>query len=111
MKISPAGIQFKAREASLFHERLLGLMFRTFSWVKADCLLLEPCNSIHTCFMKYSLDVLFVDKRGTIIKVIRDMKPWRFSRIYLKAKRVIEFPAGALSMSVKEGMQVEDSNV
>ena len=36
-----------------------------------------PCNSIHTFFMKYQIDVAFVNKHGVVIQVIRNMPPWK----------------------------------
>lgn len=35
------------------------------------------CNAIHTCFMRYPIDVLFVDRDGRAVRVLRDVKPWR----------------------------------
>lgn len=35
------------------------------------------CNAIHTCFMRYPIDVLFVDRDGREVRLLRDVKPWR----------------------------------
>ena len=40
-------------------------------------LLLIPCKSIHTFFMKINIDVVYFDKAMTIVDIDRDMKPWR----------------------------------
>jgi uncharacterized protein len=60
-------------------------------------LLIVPCNSIHTHFMGYPIDVLYVDRAGRVVALDRPMDPWRFGRIHRKARYVIELPAGALA--------------
>lgn len=66
-------------------------------------LLLAPCCSIHTAFMKFAIDVAFVDRQGQVIRFVRDMQPWKIA-ISLRAHAAIEFPAGALrSRDVKIG--------
>src|SRR5665648_397063 len=82
--------------------RVIGLMFRQKPQ-NSDGLLLEPCNSIHTFFMRYSLDVVFLSKRNEVVKVIRGLKPWRATLIYFKAKKTLELPAGELPLDIKEG--------
>jgi uncharacterized membrane protein (UPF0127 family) len=77
----------------MFKEKLVG----------AEGLLIDPCRSIHTCFMKYSLDIVFLSNENKIIKIIRHMKPWRLSWIYLSATKTLELPAGKLPTDVKEG--------
>lgn len=72
--------------------RLLGLMFKN-NLSENKCLILSPCNSIHTCFMKFNIDVFFVDKNLFIIKIIRNISPWKFTWIYFSAKHVIETSA------------------
>ena len=99
-------IASKIKYASTAIERLRGLMF-TRELVGMDGLLLEPCNSIHNCFVFFSLDVIFLDKNNKVVKVIRDFKPWRFSWIYLKARKVIEIPAGKLIEGIDIGDELE----
>lgn len=88
--------------ASSFDERLLGLMFKK-SLVGYGGLLIKPCNSIHTFFMKMSIDVIFLDKNLKVVKVIKDMKPWRLSKIYFKSNQVLEMKAGDLKVNLTEG--------
>lgn len=85
--------------------RLIGLMFRKKPL--ADGLLLEPCNSIHTFFMRYSLDVVFLNRENRAVKIIRNLKPWRMTWIYFKANKTLELPAGNLPASLKEGDLLE----
>lgn len=57
-------------------DRLKGLMFKKF--MKFDVLMIKPCNSIHTYFMKINIDVLFVDNKNVVIHRMLDMKKGRF---------------------------------
>lgn len=90
--------------------RMIGLMFKKHPPGEADGILLEPCNSIHTFFMKYAIDVVFLSSRNEVIKVIRELRPWRLTWIYFNASKTLELPAGKLPLYVTEGqvMEVED---
>ena len=94
---------------SLF-KRILGLMFKK-NINKNESLLIEPCNSIHTCFMNFSIDVLFISKKNEVVHVIENMHPWRFSAIHFRSKKVVEFPAGTLKGMVILGDILEFQDV
>lgn len=96
----------KINHATGFFERGVGLMFRK-EMGSIDGLLIEPCNSIHNCFVRFPIDVLFLDKEDRIVKIIHGFKPWRFSWIYFRSRRVLELPAGKIPNYVKEGDAVE----
>ena len=61
-----------------------------------EAMLLRPCRAIHTCFMGFPIDVLFLTARGEIGAIIEQMVPWRFSPYIAGAVAVLELPAGAL---------------
>jgi uncharacterized membrane protein (UPF0127 family) len=86
--------------------RLMGLMFSE-SLPGCDGLLISPCNSIHTFFMLYSLDVVFLDRNFKVVKAVYDLRPWRLSWIYFKAHQVLEMKAGTLKKDLKSGDQLE----
>jgi uncharacterized protein len=92
--------------ASSFISRLIGLMFRE-KMVGFDSLMIESCNSIHTCFMRYPIDVMFINKENKIIKIIRNIKPWRMTGMYFKANKVLELPEGTISEGIVEGDHLE----
>ena len=94
---------------SLF-DRLIGLMFSE-KLVGSDGLMLDPCRSIHTFFMRYSLDIIFLSSENQIIKIIRNMKPWRMTWIYFRANKTLELPAGKFPFDLKEGDILEVNNV
>ena len=52
--------------ADQFLLRLRGLIRRDFS--RFDALLIQPCSEIHTMFMAYPIDVLFINKTGKVMK-------------------------------------------
>jgi uncharacterized membrane protein (UPF0127 family) len=61
-----------------------------------QALVIRPCTSIHTFFMRFPIDVLFLDEAGSVLRAIREMRPWRLTRIYPRACCVAELPAGVL---------------
>ncbi|MFZ5650957.1 MAG: DUF192 domain-containing protein [Bacillota bacterium] len=82
--------------ADTFIKRLKGLLGQPglpAGW----CMVLKPCSSIHTMFMRFSLDVLFVDRHSRVSAVVRDMPPYSFSGVVKDSRLVIEFPAGTLA--------------
>jgi len=65
------------------------------------------CNSIHTFFMRFAIDVLFVDRELKVKKVYRNLVPWRMTWPVNSAFSVFELPAGTLqSISVEVGDQL-----
>jgi uncharacterized membrane protein (UPF0127 family) len=62
----------------------------------AAAMVISPCCSIHTAFMRFPIDVAFVDRDGTVRRIVRDMGPWRMA-IALRAHTVVEFAGGSLS--------------
>lgn len=91
--------------------RLIGLMFKEEPPQKAKGLLLQPCNSIHTFFMRYPLDVVFLDSQNKTVKIIRGLRPWRMTWIYFRASKTLELPAGELTQAISLGDVLEVENV
>jgi len=84
-------------------KRLKGLLGRK-SLNKGEALIITPSNSIHTFFMRFPIDVLFVDNNNRVIKVISSLKPYRLSPICWQGKFVIELPVGTIqASSTQEG--------
>ena len=96
----------RIKVATNFFSRLRGLMF-VKSLTADDGLLIRSCNSIHTCFMRFNIDVLFLNNDLEIVKIRRDMRPWRMTLIYWSATQVLELPAGRLGQEIKTGNKVE----
>jgi len=81
--------------AETLPKRTVGLLGRK-EFKKGEALLIKPCQQIHTFFMRFPIDILFLDRKNRIIKAIKNFSPWRISGIYLKAKSCLELPSGAI---------------
>lgn len=75
-------------------DRRKGLLGRS-GLEPASALVIAPCFSIHTMFMRFDIDAVFVDEDGRAVKVVRDMTPWRIA-VDPTAHAVVELPAGSL---------------
>jgi uncharacterized protein len=74
-----------------------GLLGRS-GLAEGSALILAPCSSIHTFFMQFAIDVVFVDRDGHVLRARRALGPWRIQAA-LRASAVIELAAGALDRS------------
>ena len=61
-------------------------------------LVIAPCSAVHTCFMQFPIDVLFVDREGTVLKRVDRLHPWRLAGS-LRAFAAVELPAGTVGGS------------
>jgi uncharacterized protein len=96
-------IPYSIKLADTFFTRLKGLMFRKDQLVE-EGLWIFPCNSIHMCFMKFSIDAVFLTKEGRIVKMVENLQPWRFVKPIKDAYSVIELPAGTITkLDLKQG--------
>lgn len=59
-------------------------------------LVIAPCSGIHTCFMRFSIDIVFAARDGRVLSVRHRVAPWRMA-LSLRAFAVIELPGGSLS--------------
>ncbi len=66
-------------------------------------LLLPNTRSIHTCFMRFTLDLLWLDAQGRVLRVDRGVAPWRLRRCR-RARSVVELSAGAWPASELAGL-------
>jgi uncharacterized protein len=78
--------------ADTFFKRFMGYMFRKEPHHEA--LLIKPCDSIHTFFMKFNIDVIFVDKDMKVLKKVENLKPGKVIMPVKEAWAVIEGKAG-----------------
>ncbi len=63
-----------------------------------EALVIAPCNAIHTWFMRFAIDVLFVRKNGEVVKRYDAVRPWRIALAW-RAFAAIELAAGTLRAS------------
>ena len=91
---APQGAPFlKMMVADTFFLRLRGLMFHKIL-PPATGFLLEPCNSVHMCFMRFAIDVIYMDKEFNIIKIVKNLRPWIGLSMCNNAWAALEMTAG-----------------
>jgi len=79
------------------HSRRTGLLGHE-SLPAGTAMIIAPTNAIHTFFMKFAIDVLFVARDGVVVKTRPALAPWRISAAW-RAHAVIEVTAGTLRQS------------
>jgi len=100
--ISPLSVE----EADTFLKRFLGLMGRR-GLPCGQGLLLFPCSSVHMCFMRFSIDVLYLDGEGRILKIVPNLRPWIGLSLCPGARATLELAAGeAERIGLREGMRL-----
>ena len=96
------------RVASSFSERLVGLL-ATKSLNENQALWIERCNSIHTFFMRFPIDCVFLSKSGEVVKILQDVRPYRMTWPVLRAQVALELASGrsqSLELKVGEKLHV-----
>ena len=83
--------------------RLRGLLGRD-GLDSGQGLLLRPASSVHTFFMRFPIDVVFLDRALVVLSIADDVDPWRTAS-QRGAKAVLELPAGESS---RHGLAVGD---
>ena len=99
-------ISKQMKVASSFFDRLVGLMFSS-SMKGFDSLLITKCNSIHTFFMRYAIDVVFLNSKYEVVRTYYNIKPWRMTRLVFGATQVLEMKAGNLPDDMKIGDRLD----
>ena len=72
-----------------------------------EALIIAPCNAVHTLFMRFAIDVVFVDRQGRIARCVPAVKPWRITGAF-RAFATIELPSGTIGSSqTQRGQRLE----
>lgn len=66
----------RAKVARTFFQRARGLI-GTRDLGAGNGMLIPRCNAIHTFFMSFPIDATFLDRNGNVVKVVRNIRPWR----------------------------------
>lgn len=100
-------IGWNIKVADSFWSRLKGLLGKR-KLEYGEGMLLKPCRQIHTWFMSFPIDVLFLDKKGRIVEVLPSLPPGSKSAFVKEGYQVLELPAGAIQkFSLKTGETIE----
>ena len=68
------GVDAEVAESAF--ERMRGLIGRD-GLGSGKGMLITKCNCIHTFFMRFAIDATFLDRKGEVVKVVRNIRPWR----------------------------------
>jgi uncharacterized protein len=90
------------RVADTFFRRARGLLFRSLK--PGQGIVLRPEWTIHTHFMRYPIDVVFLDPDMTVVDIAHSLKPWRTASCRA-AREVVELAAGECE---RHGLEVGD---
>lgn len=101
-----AATPLKIELAGTVWRRFCGLLGRK-ELPASSALWLRPCNSVHCFFMRFAIDVIYLDASGNILRIQPQLKPWRFS-LCRAATSVIELAAGECQrLDIKPGDQLQ----
>ena len=95
----------EVRLATSLWARFWGLMGRR-SLPDGHGLLIRPCSSVHMFFMRFPIDVIFLDRDNRVVKIIPAMRPWRAALGGRGAHSALELNAGAAEAA---GLAVGDT--
>ena len=89
-----------------FTKKLIGLMFKKIPIKEAY--LFNNTNGIHTFFMRQNIDVLLLNKDNKIIKVIKNLKPWKVILPKKNVKITIELPVNLTTFIEGETLTIKE---
>jgi uncharacterized membrane protein (UPF0127 family) len=78
--------------------RAVGLLNRTHL-DPGEGLWIVPSRGVHTCWMRFPIDIVALDERGVVIDRVVNLKPWRIRLPRRGTAGVLELPVGALTQS------------
>lgn len=89
--------------AQSLYARIKGLMGK-YSLSKDSAMFFDDCPSVHTFFMRFPIDVVFLDKDMVVTKVLENLKPWRCTMPFqYKNRYCIEFASNKISSKISKG--------
>jgi uncharacterized protein len=83
--------------ANTYFSRLAGLMGKP-GLPQGHGLWITPCNSVHSCFMRFLFDAVFVNAQGQVVHMVQSMPPWQATPLIKGAKAVLELPEGTIAL-------------
>ena len=78
--------------------RAVGLLGR-YRFATGEGLWITPCRGVHTCGMRFSIDIVALNRSGEVVDVVTGMRPWRIRLPRRGVVGVLELPAGSVSRS------------
>ncbi len=72
-----------------FKDRFLGLMFKKLP-IDFDALIIDKCTAVHSFFMRFDIDLIFLNREKVVIDIEKGLKPYRVSNFVKDSYYVIE---------------------
>lgn len=108
VQVLPTHSHLAVRRADHFFSRLAGLLVSS-PLQPGHGLLIVPCSAVHTAFMRFAIDVVFLDRVGHILEIVTHLKPWRAAACP-GAHQALELAAGeAQRLAFAVGMSLAPS--
>lgn len=102
-----AFVASELRKADTHWSRLRGLMGTSPQNFPHGCgLWIVPCQGVHTMWMRYAIDVLYLDENKTVVHIEENVQPWRITPMHFEATTVIEVRSSTVMTS---GTRVGDT--
>jgi uncharacterized membrane protein (UPF0127 family) len=95
--------------AASYISRLVGLLGKTRNWAQLGRgLWIVPSSGVHTIGMLFPIDLIFLNKEKEVVHIEEHVRPFRISKVSLRAESVLELPAHAIYRSgTKVGDRLE----
>ncbi len=89
-------LMVQGRPATTFWTRLRGLLgYRRLN--PGEGMFISPCRGVHTFFMRFPIDVVYVDQQGKVVGLAPELPPTRLGPVVRRAQFVLELPAGTIT--------------
>ena len=110
LEVNGIKTDYKVFTAGTLAKRLLGWMFRQEPVNQG--LLLSPCSSIHTFFMRFDIDVVFLDSQNKVVAKEENIQPYKIVFPVKGSIKTLELPANSIKkLSIKPGDIVTLNNL
>jgi uncharacterized protein len=86
----------RADLADSFLGRARGLIGRS-ALAPGEGLVIRPCSAVHSIGMTFPIDVVHLDGSSRVLRVVPELRPWRFGPLVPGSRVVVELPAGTTS--------------
>lgn len=109
-KAKKIDLELRIIQATNFWSRMKGLLFHKTPIVD-EGLLISKCNSIHMFFMRFPIDVVFLNQNNIVVKVVLNLKPWQIVSPVHTADSTLELPTGTIvKWNICEGDSIKISS-
>lgn len=103
MESTVVDLRLNIKIADSFWSRLKGLLIHKEP-ITEEGLLITPCNSVHMFFMRFPIDVVFLDESNRVVKTVSELRPWKMVLPVRSAYSALELPAGTITKkNIKKG--------